>query len=157
MDLFNYYGLGIMALIMLPNIIYAVKHKDLASPYKNKSMTAIEQIGRYGSFVFMIFNIPYTYYDFWFIDGKTVYIIMNAIAVVAYCAIWIILWNKSNLTKALLLSIIPSAIFVFSGILIASIPLLVFSALFAIAHIFISVKSVKNLQSHSMPDNIDKE
>ena len=28
MDWFNYYGIAIMAIIMIPNIVYALKHKD---------------------------------------------------------------------------------------------------------------------------------
>ena len=47
MDWFNYYGLGIMALIMVPNIIYAVKHKDGAeNKYANKAVEILEQTGR---------------------------------------------------------------------------------------------------------------
>ncbi len=55
MDWFNYYGLIIMAIIMLPNIIYAVKHKDDASAnYNNKAVIIAEQIGRYGWFVSLL-------------------------------------------------------------------------------------------------------
>ncbi len=102
----------------------------------------------------MIFNIPYTYCGYWFAHGETVYIAVNAAAVFAYCLIWIILWNKSNMTKALLLSIIPSGIFVFSGVIIVSIPLLVFSALFAVTHILISVKNIGTIDA---PVDIYKE
>ena len=59
-----------MAIIMIPNIVYAVKHKDNASANGiNKAIIIAEQIGRYGCFVFMIFNIPYTYFNFWFEYG----------------------------------------------------------------------------------------
>ena len=34
---FNYYGLAIMAVIMIPNIIYAVKHKKQVVVYDNKA------------------------------------------------------------------------------------------------------------------------
>lgn len=37
MNWFNYYGLAIMAIIMIPNIVYAVTHKDnVCNEYKNK-------------------------------------------------------------------------------------------------------------------------
>ena len=58
------------------------------------------------------------------------------------------------MTKALLLSIIPSGIFVFSGVIIVSIPLLVFSALFAVTHILISVKNIGTIDA---PVDIYKE
>lgn len=52
-----------MTVIMIPNIIYAVLHKNnSAGAFNNKAVIIAEQIGRYGCFVFMIFNIPYTYF-----------------------------------------------------------------------------------------------
>ena len=38
MGWFNYYGLTVMAVIMIPNIIYAVKHKNGESTYHNKAV-----------------------------------------------------------------------------------------------------------------------
>ena len=43
--------------------------------------------------------------------------------------------------KALSLSIIPSCIFIFDGIVLASIPLAAFSVVFAVSHILISCKN----------------
>ena len=74
MSWFNYYGLILMAIIMIPNIIYAAKHKNNENSYRNKTVEILEQIGRYGCFVLMIFNIPYTYFNFWFDNALTVYL-----------------------------------------------------------------------------------
>ena len=141
MDWFNYYGLAIMAVIMIPNIIYAVKHKNQVTIYDNRAAIVFEQIGRYGCFVFMIFNIPYTYIGFWFSFGEIFYITVNAALLLGYCISWIVLWNKNGIVKALLLSMIPSFVFIVSSVLIASIPLFVFAVIFAAAHILISTKS----------------
>lgn len=142
MGWFNYYGLAIMAAIMIPNIVYAIKHKDdFSDSYKNKAVIILEQIGRYGCFVLMIFNIPFTYTGFFFVFGETVYLIVNAILVAAYCSIFFILSKKSGIVKALLLSIIPSLVFLFSSVMLGSIPLFVFSVLFSVTHILISVKN----------------
>lgn len=133
-----------MAIIMIPNIVYAAKHKnDGSAAYKNKAATVAEQLGRYGCFALMIFNIPYTYLGFYFPFAQTIYIAVNAVLLVAYCLSWIVMWHKSNLAKALLLSVIPSLIFIFSGVMIASAPLLTFAIIFAVTHILISVKNVK--------------
>ena len=35
---------------MIPNIIYAVKHKNGEIAYRNKAVEIMEQIGRYGCF-----------------------------------------------------------------------------------------------------------
>ena len=144
MDWFNYYGLIFMAVIMLPNIIYAIKHKnDVANTYKNKTVEVLEQISRYACFALMLFNVPYTWLGFYFPHAEFVYIIVNSILVLAYCLAWVILCKKSGIVKALLLSVIPSTVFLFSGIIIASFPLLIFAVIFATTHILISLKNVQ--------------
>lgn len=143
MGWFNYYGLIIMAIIMIPNIVYAIKNKnDSCNNYNNKIVIVAEQIGRYGCFVLMIFNIPYTYFDFWFNNALVVYLSINGLFCLAYLIFWIICWNKQGKLKALSLSIIPSCIFLFSGIVLANIPLIVFAIIFAINHILISCKNM---------------
>lgn len=142
MNWFNYYGLGIMTIIMIPNIIFAIKNEDgFKNAYRNIPVEAAEQISRYACFALMIFNIPYTYYGFYFPFAKEVYICVNFTLTFAYCMLWLILRKKSDILKAISLSVIPSVIFIFSGIMTASIPLLLFSIIFAVAHIFISIKN----------------
>lgn len=144
MDWFNYYGLAIMAIIMIPNIVCAVKQKnDFVNNYHNKAVEILEQVSRYACFALMIFNIPYTFIGFYFPLGEAVYVIVNAVLVLAYCLCFIIFWKKSGIVKALLLSIIPSLIFIFSSIMIANAPLFVFSMIFTVTHILISVKNVQ--------------
>lgn len=142
MSWFNYIGLIVIAVIMIPNIIYAVKRKDgLQNGYENKAAEIFEQIGRYGCFVLMIFNIPYTYFNFWFYGAFIMYIIVNSILCVAYLVCWAVFWNKSHLAKAIALSLLPSGIFLFGGVMLANIPLIVFSIIFAPCHILISCKN----------------
>lgn len=142
MSWFNYYGLAIMAIIMLPNIVYAAKHKNYGKVNEiNKLVVIAEQLGRYGCFIFMIFNIPYTYFNFWFDYALIVYLSVNSLICLAYLIFWVICWNRSDKLKALSLSISPSIIFLFSGIVLANIPLIVFAILFAINHIYISCKN----------------
>lgn len=142
MSWFNYYGLVIMAIIMAPNIIYAVKQKGKeAEIYQNKAVNFMEQAGRYGCFVFMIFNIPYAYFNFWFDGALIVYLSVNGGLCLAYILFWIFLFNAEGKLKALSLSVIPSCIFLFSGIVLAHIPLNAFAVLFSANHILISYKN----------------
>ena len=140
---FNIYGLVIMVLIMIPNIIYALKIKE-EKRYSNKVLETIEQIGRYGCLFLMIYNIPYTYTNFYFNSGLTLYLIINGILLFSYIIIWILLFNKNTLFKACSLSILPSLIFIISAILLGYIPLLILSIIFSISHITISIKNYKN-------------
>lgn len=144
MDWFNWIGLIYVAVIMVPNIVFAVKCKDgFNNSWKNKAVEIIEQIGRFGCMGFMIFNIPNTWFGFWFDEAFAVYVAINSVLVGAYCIIWIICWKKNNMFKALSLSIIPATIFLFSAIMLRSILLGVTALLFAPTHILISYKNAK--------------
>lgn len=127
---------------MIPNIIYAVKNKgNVADTYNNKLATVAEQVGRYGCFAFMIFNIPYSYFNFWFDYAIIVYLAVNGGLCLAYLIFWIICRNKSGKLRALALSVIPSCIFIFSGVMLLNIPLICFAVIFAVSHIVISYKN----------------
>lgn len=142
MSWFNYYGLAVMAIIMIPNIVYAVKNKDkTANVYHNKAVEISEQAGRYCCFVLMIFNIPYAYFNFWFPHALAVYLLVNGALCLAYLILWAVFRRKNGKAKAISLSVIPSCIFLFSGIILAYIPLMAFAVLFGISHIFISYKN----------------
>ncbi len=144
MDWFNYYGLAIMAVIMVPNIIFAIKCKDgFENSYENKIVLFLEQIGRFGCFALMIFNIPYTYFNFWFSHALWIYMGVNGGLCIAYLVFWMVCEKTDSLLKALSLSIIPSLIFLFSGIIVANIPLIVFAVIFAINHILLSYQNFK--------------
>ena len=128
---------------MVPNIVYAVQHKnDAVTTYHNQTVVIMEQIGRYACLVLMIFNIPYAYFNFWFTHALTVYLVVNGSLCFTYLMFWFICWRKDGKLKALSLSILPSCIFLFSGIMLAYIPLIVFAVVFAVNHILISYKNM---------------
>lgn len=144
MNWFNIYGLIFIVIIMIPNIVFALKCKEgFVNKYNNKFVELFEQIGRFGSFIFMIFNIPKTYFGFYFNNGLILYLIVDSILVTLYCLIWAICFKKPSIFRALLLSIIPSILFLYSGIMIRSILLIIFSLIFALCHILISYKNAK--------------
>lgn len=143
MEWFNYIGLVIVVLLLIPNIIFAIKNKNEPKQSNKKILEVFEQIGRYGSMLFMIFNIPYITLGFYFAYGQIAYIAINSVFMLAYYLFWVTLWKKDCLSKALLLSIIPSIMFILSGVLLLNIPLIVFAILFAIFHIYISAKKYR--------------
>lgn len=142
MDWFNYYGLVIMVVIMVPNIVYALKHMGSAeSVHQNKVVQVLEQIGRYACMFFMVFNIPYFYFNFWFDYALIVYLSVNGVLCLLYIFFWIVCWNKDGILKAVSLSILPSVIFLFSGVVLANILLIVFSILFGINHVYLRLNN----------------
>jgi hypothetical protein len=140
----NPFGLVFMILIMIPNIVFAIRCKDgFTSSYRNKTVELVEQIGRFGCFGFMIFNIPGTWFGWASDEAFALYLIWDAALVVLYCILWILCWKKNGMFKALALSVIPSAVFLFSGIMSRSILLILATLLFAPSHIYISCRNAK--------------
>lgn len=144
MEWLNVFGLIFMAVILIPNILFAVKCKDgFENKWKNRTVETVEQIGRFGCFGFMIFNIPGTWFGWWSDEAFAVYLVVDALLVGLYCLIWIVCFRKSSLFRALALSILPSILFLFSGIMTRSVLLTISALLFAPAHIAISWQNAK--------------
>ena len=144
MEWFNIFGLIFITVIMIPNIVFAMKCKDgFENKWKNRWVEAIEQIGRFGCFGFMIINIPGTWFGWWSDEAFAVYLIVDTLLVMLYCLIWIICFRKSSVFKALALSIIPSILFLFSGIMSRSALLIIAAVIFAPSHIVISYNNAK--------------
>ena len=142
MGWFNYYGLIAVVIILVPNILFAIfdKAKSALRP-QNKVFLILEQIGRYGCMGFMIFNIPCTYFNFWFDGALLAYLIGGGVLLLVYCLGWTVFKNGKSLASRLWLSITPAVLFAFCGIMLLSIPLLICSVLFAVGHIYISIKN----------------
>ena len=144
MGWFNLFGLIIIVVIMIPNTIFAIKCKEgFDNKWSNKTVEIIEQVGRFGCFVFMIINIPGTWFGWRSDEAFALYLITDIVLVMVYCAIWIACFKKSCVFRALALSIIPSVLFLFSGIMSRSVLLIIASVLFAPSHIMISYKNAK--------------
>ena len=91
MEWFNVFGLMFMAVILIPNILFAVKCKDgFENKWKNRTVETVEQIGRFGCFGFMIFNIPGTWFGWWSDEAFAVYLVVDALLVGLYCLVWIV-------------------------------------------------------------------
>ena len=144
MNALNIFGLIMIAVIMIPNIIFAIRYKEgFENKWNNKIVAVAEQIGRFGCFAFMIVNIPGTWFGWWSDETFAIYLIVDTILVILYCTIWIICFKNNSIFRALALSVIPSVLFLFSGIMSRSILLIVASILFAPSHILLSYKNAK--------------
>ena len=144
MEWLNVFGLVMVAVIMIPNILFAMTCKDgFVNKWDNKSLETVEQIGRFGCFGFMIINIPGTWFGWWSDAAFAGYLVVDAVLVTLYCVLWAVCFRKSSVFRALALSIIPSVLFLFSGIMSRSILLTIAAVLFAPSHILISYQNAK--------------
>lgn len=144
MNWFNIYGFGIVCILMIPNIIYAKKCPEgFENLWQNKVVVILEQVGRFGSFAFMIFNIPGTCFGFESDEALAFYLIVDGFLLAAYCIIWDVCFWSNGMFRAVALSVIPSVLFLFSGVVSHSILLIIFTVIFAPMHILISCKNAR--------------
>lgn len=142
MEWFNLTGLIFVVVLLIPNIIYAVTNKGgFADNYHNKFIEAGEQIGRFGCFILMFIQLPFVTLGYIYDGAQTLYLILGIVLLALYCGGWIVFHKGNCMAKALTLSILPSVLFLESGILTLNIPLIVLSVVFAIYHITISCKN----------------
>lgn len=139
---FNPFGLLLMAVILVPNILFARRHPEaFTAPPQNKLLETLEQIGRFGCFGFMVINLPGAVWGFWFPCAQETYFAYDITLTALYCLIWALCFEKATLFRALALSFLPSLLFLGSGVLLRSLPLILSALLFAPCHILISVRS----------------
>lgn len=142
MDRFNLTGLIFVVVLLIPNIIYAATNKDgFAGEFHNKFVETGEQIGRFGCFILMFIQPSFVMLGYIYDGAQALYLILGIVLLALYCGGWIVFRKGNSMAKALTLSILPSVLFLESGILTLNIPLIVLSVVFAICHITISCKN----------------
>lgn len=137
----NLLGLLYIVLLMIPNIIYAILEKDQKNLCTNRFMNVLEQIGRYGCMFFMIFNIGILEFDYGSIIMFLIYFIGNLALMMAYWIIWAHYFKKKTYTRQIALAVIPSAMFLLSGITMRHYLLVLFGIIFAMGHLYVTNKN----------------
>ena len=140
MKYINLFGLAVVLLLLVPNVIFMMKNKDgFENKWSNRAVEILEQIGRFGCFISL--SIRTGFWGFSSVANLFIYVIVDSVLLIAYLVIWAILWKKPGVTRALLLSIIPSVLFIFSAAISHEYVFLAFSLIFAPCHILISYKN----------------
>lgn len=134
----NVFGLILMVLMMLPNILYALKNKGEENKCTNQAMNIIEQIGRYTTMLLMVFNIGIAELGFPSVTAFLVYLFGNLILMVLYWIFWMLYFKEQKMLYALMLAIIPTFIFLISGITMRHILLIITSLIFGIGHTYVT-------------------
>lgn len=162
----NVFGLLIIVLLLIPNIIYAIKNKNEKNLCENRFMNILEQIGRYGSMLFMVVCLKTGGYGFSSVTLFLAYFFGNALLLIAYQVVWGICFymtrtevtgwvdgptstfiagkhkGKNVGVLKLFLAVIPSGLFLLSGITLGYLPLIFSAILFAIGHIYVTYSNI---------------
>lgn len=139
-------GTIIPVLIMVPNLIYYLKMRNKSDvPASNKSaptfIKIIENIGRLGILITPIFfslNLDNRFSLFFLL----LCLLFLSLYYIAWLRHFLSGSNQIDLRKRLLiplpLAVYPSLYLICSSYLLSSIPMLIFSVVFAIAHIWVT-------------------
>lgn len=137
----NLMGAILVVIMMIPNILYALKATHSEGNSGNKTMELVEQVGRYGCIVLMWLPLFVWKFGFHSVQELLAYIVVNALLLILYMALWTVYFRKRSRRIALALSIIPTLIFLISGILLRHWALVAAALLFAVGHISITAST----------------
>ena len=136
----NVFGAVIIVIMMIPNIIFAVKNKDMTNKCDNRLMNVIEQIGRYACIVLMWLPLLIWKFGFQSVFEMFAYIGGSGVLLAAYLVIWVFYFKKPLMNTAVALAVIPTIIFLLCGILLRHWLLVAAALLFGVGHIYVTVK-----------------
>ncbi len=146
----NLFGLITIVLMLIPNILYAIKFKGQETKCKCcRSMYILEQVGRYGSMFLMAFNIGIAEFGFASETHFTLYAISNIALLVAYWFVYALYFHKRTNWKSIALAIIPSCVFLIDGIMLRHYLLVSFAIMFAFSHICTTRKDSCEIDSNA--------
>ena len=134
----NTFGLVMVILLLIPNIIYAFKFRGVTNQCRNRAMNILEQIGRYGCMFLMIFNIGILEYSFASIGMLLLYMAGSVVLMTAYWIIWMLFFHKQDNWERMALAVIPAILFLMSGITLRHVLLVIMSVIFGIGHIYVT-------------------
>ena len=143
----NVFGAVIVVLMLVPNIVYAIKNRDEKNLCTNRVMSLIEQIGRYACIVLMWLPLLVWKFGFQSAFEMLLYLFGNGALLLAYWIVFFRHMRKRSAAKALTLAVLSSCIFLMSGILLRHWLLAGFAVLFATGHIYVTLKNAQAHQS----------
>lgn len=143
--MFNFYpvNMALLFILLAPSVFYqAEKEKKNGGKVEkkeiNRTLLVLEKTGRWGVMVFFAVKFETTRHD-----GLLSYLIPS-VFLFLYLLVWLILWKKPSLTRSLLLSLLPSLMFLSSALIDSNYILLLFTLLFAPSHTAVSIKEEKD-------------
>ena len=140
--MFNYFGVIFIIVLMLPNIYASIFKKELfVNKFDDRLLIKLENIGRYLCMILMVINIQDLYGGFKSVEAFVAYLGINIILLGLYYIVWFIFYKFNNIYKNMILGIIPSLMFIISGILQNHLLLIISGIVFAYAHLKIIWKN----------------
>lgn len=139
------FGAIIVVLMLIPNIVYAIRHRGERNICDNEFMNVIEAIGRYACIILMW--LPLFNFGFPNVLAFIIYAAGNGIMLIAYWVLFAIYMKKRTRGLALALAILPTCIFLLSGLTLRNWLLVFFAVLFGVGHIYVTLENAEEEES----------
>lgn len=133
----------LLALMLLPNLFYALRNRGQVNRSKSRLMNVLEQIGRYGCMILMMLPLFVWKFAFKSAEGFVVYLLGNGALLAVYLVTWLFYWKRQSKAQALILAVVPSCIFLLTGLTLRHFALVLFAVLFAVGHIYVTIKNLE--------------
>lgn len=139
----NGWGATIVIIMLIPNIIFTIRNPHLENKCENVIMNTIEQVGRYTSMALMIVPVLAWKFGFKSVLEMIFYVVVTSVLLLLYLVVWFFYLKSQSKNKAIILALLPTMIFVISGILLRHWLLMIAGILFGIGHIYVTLQNSK--------------
>ncbi len=139
----NIFGAAIVAVLLIPNIIWALKNRRDLRKCDNIFISIFDQAGLYGCILLMWLPLLVWKFGFPSAGEMVVYVFGNSTLLIVYIIFFIAYFRFRNRTLEIMLTVIPAIIFIGSGVLLRHWLLVCFGVIFATAHFCAILKRTK--------------
>lgn len=137
----NAAGAAIVALMLAPNVVYAFRCPGQTNRCENLWMNGLEQIGRYASMALMVLPLGVWEFGFPSAAGMLLYFLGNGALLLCYWFFWFLYFRKPTKGRALTLAVVPTGIFLLSGLTLGHWLLVLSAVIFGVGHVYVTRKN----------------
>lgn len=129
----NFFGLLIVLLLGIPNVINRVKFHNVKSvPIGIKGL---KLVGWFASAIFIIIPIGLSEFGFSSVSAFIVYLCSNAVLLIVYWVIWMLYFSEQKRWQLFALAIIPAILFFVNGLILNYLLLMISAVVLGIGNI----------------------
>lgn len=138
-SIFNLICAGVVLLLLIPNLVYALRHRGGGISSGNRAINILEQIGRLGCIIFMVvpLGVKGGGLGFYSVEALIIWVVGTALLLLAYYVCWAFFARRPGRKLALALAVIPCGVFLLSAVLLRHWVLAVFAGIFTGTHLYI--------------------
>ena len=137
----NLLGAFLLLLLLLPNLWYARRGPHPPERCTSKILHITEQVGRYACMLLLVLPLGIGEFGFPSVFAFLLYLFGNGALLLSYWLCWLWYFQKPSCGKAVALALLPTGIFLLSGITLRHPLLLLAAVVFGISHLCITLQN----------------